>query len=196
MKPILIVYATREGHTRRVAEHIVEAMHHRGLQAELHDARTIDQPVDLSRFSAAILGGSLHLGRHEKELVKFIQRERPQLERLPTAFLSVSLAEAGAEDETLTPERRALAAKGVAERMDALFAETGWHPDRAKPVAGALMYSKYNLLVRWVMKRIAKSYGASTDTAHDRVYTDWEALDRFVDDFVGGIEELPRAAGA
>jgi hypothetical protein len=47
-------------------------------------------------------------------------------------------------------------------------------------VAGALLYSKYNPLVRFVMKRIAKEAGAATDTSRDYEYTDWVGLDRFV----------------
>jgi menaquinone-dependent protoporphyrinogen IX oxidase len=34
------------------------------------------------------------------------------------------------------------------------------------------------------MKRIAKRAGAPTDTTRDYVFTDWVALDRFVEEFV------------
>ena len=44
------------------------------------------------------------------------------------------------------------------------------------------MYTKYNFLVRLVMKYIAKSEGASTDVSRDHVYTDWAALDILADD--------------
>ena len=41
---------------------------------------------------------------------------------------------------------------------------------------------KYNLLVRFFMKRIARAQGAPTDTSHDYEFTDWAAVDRFVAD--------------
>ena len=56
------------------------------------------------------------------------------------------------------------------------------HRQWVKPVAGALLYSKYNPLVRFVMKRIAKEAGAAHDTSRDYEYTDWVGLDRFVDE--------------
>ena len=56
------------------------------------------------------------------------------------------------------------------------------------PVAGALAYSHYNLLVRFIMKRIARSAGADTDTSHDYEYTDWADLDRFTADRAREIE--------
>ena len=65
--------------------------------------------------------------------------------------------------------------------IDAFVRKTGWHPASTLPVAGALAYSRYNLLVRFVMKRIARSHGAPTDTSRDYEFTSWAALDRFVD---------------
>lgn len=192
MKPILIVYATREGHTRHIAEHLREALNARGLSAEAFDARAADVP-DLSQYSAAILAASLHMGQHEKEMARFIERERAALEQLPSAFLSVSLSATGAQDERRPSEYRASVTRELEKISNELFEKTGWHPARHAFVAGALMYTKYNVLVRWVMKRIARKEGASTDTTRDHVYTDWDALDRFVEEFLRTLEPVAAA---
>lgn len=189
MKSILLIYATREGHTRKVISHIGEVLGDRGQSVEVHNARDLPDDFDVARYAAAILAASVHLGKHEREMVRFVTRHREALAKRPTAFLSVSMAEAGAEDTNAPAERRAEAAKQVAKTMDAFFDATGWHPDRARPVAGALMYRKYNLLVRWVMKRIARSAGASTDTSRNHVFTDWDALDKFADNFIAALAD-------
>ncbi len=75
--------------------------------------------------------------------------------------------------------------------MDTFFIETGWTPHQAHGVAGALFYTKYNPLVRMVLKRIAKKAGGATDTSRDYEYTDWAALERIVEDFAG---QLPKTA--
>jgi menaquinone-dependent protoporphyrinogen oxidase len=67
--------------------------------------------------------------------------------------------------------------------LNRFFRETNWHPDHVKAVAGALLYTRYNVLTRFVMKYIAKETGGSTDTTRDHEYTDWENLDRFFDGF-------------
>jgi menaquinone-dependent protoporphyrinogen oxidase len=111
------------------------------------------------------------------------------LETMPTAFLSVSLSEAGVEDDEAARENRVKAAADVRAMIDDFLTETGWHPSKIKAVAGALMYTKYNFLVRLVMKRVARAAGESTDVSHDHVFTDWAALDIFVDEltaFLGG----------
>lgn len=188
MLPVLIVYATRQGHTRRIAEHLAAEIRACDWQVDAVDARTLSPDFDLGHYSAAILAASAHLGKHEREMVAFVREHRAALEGMPSAFLSISLSEAGAELETNPPELRSREAHDVQRLIDEFFEETGWHPSRVKPVAGALVYTKYNVLLRLVMKHIARKSGGSTDTSHDHEYTDWLALDRFVVEFLATVK--------
>jgi menaquinone-dependent protoporphyrinogen oxidase len=180
MPSICILYATREGQTRRIAEHVAAALRGRGLAVTVTNVRDHAARCSLNACTAAILAASVHAGRHEPAMLQFVKEHRDELERLPTAFLSVTLSEAGAERSDATPEEHAQFVADVQQVLDRFFAETGWHPERVKPVAGALLYTHYNVLIRFVMKRIAKHAGGSTDTSRDHEYTDWVALDRFV----------------
>ncbi len=71
--------------------------------------------------------------------------------------------------------------------VDKFVAETGWRPRRIELVAGALPYTQYNFLVRFVMRRISKAEGGDTDTSRDYEYTDWAAVDRFAVEFVEDV---------
>ncbi|HEU5077317.1 MAG TPA: flavodoxin domain-containing protein [Polyangiaceae bacterium] len=195
MKPILIVYATREGHTRLIAQHIAELLRRRAYAVELYDARDTESRPRVGSYSGALLAASLHLGKHEKEMQRFIERERSVLSTLPTLFLSVSLSAAGAQDTTRALGHRQRVLGELKKCTDALFDQTGWRPGHTEFVAGALMYTQYNPLIRWVMKRIARQEGASVDTTHDHIYTDYQALDRSVEAFVQSLEPELRAAG-
>lgn len=188
MKPVLILYATREGQTRRVAERVAAALHACGRAATIQEVAAIHEPFDLGANAAVVLAASVHAGKHEPELVAFVKRHRAALEGLPTAFLSVSLSEAGAEDTSAPAEKREQAAANVRMSLDAFIADTGFHPEQMVPVAGALPYTHYSWFIRFIMKRIAKSAGAPTDTSRDYDFTDWAALDRFAERFV---EALP-----
>jgi len=181
-----VFYATREGQTRRIAEHLAEALRAHGVAVDLHDVARLSGPLDWTSYRAAIVAASVHRGHHEKEMLRFVREHRPQLERATAAFVSVSLSERGVEDPNETPERREQYAKDVQRMLDDFVAETGWQPAFVKPVAGALMYSRYNLLIRFVMKRIARQAGASTDTSRDHEFTDWAALDVFVESLLQG----------
>lgn len=186
-KPVAVLYATREGHTRRVAERVARDLQARGLAAECKNLREDAAAIDPNNYCAVVLAASVHQGKHEREMVKFVKKHRAGLEKLPAAFLSVTLSEAGAEMPDTTPEKRARYLADVRKVIDQFFESTGWRPERVKPVAGALLYSKYNPLVRFVMKRIAKEAGAATDTSRDYEYTDWVGLDRFVDELADDL---------
>jgi menaquinone-dependent protoporphyrinogen oxidase len=193
MNPVLILYATREGHTRRIAEHIAATIRARGLRAEVVDAAGVKEPFDLDAYSAALLAGSVHDRKHEPELVAFVKVHRSALAGMPAAFLSVSLAEAIVEAPAASPVLRSAAATGAQELIDKFFEETDWHPAHVKPVAGALAYTRYGAMTRFAMRLTAKLAHIPTDTSHDHELTDWVALDRFVGEFVATI---PGAGGA
>ncbi len=184
MKPYLVLYATREGHTERIGQHLLEVLWKRGLPANLERADDLPSSFRLEDYQGAILAASVHVGKHEAEITRFVKQHREELEKLPTVFLSVSLSEAGAEDAEAPPERRAQAAADAQRMIDGFLDDTKWHPSKIKAVAGALLYTKYNFLIRLVMKRIARLAGGDTDTSRDYDYTDWAALDRLVDELV------------
>jgi menaquinone-dependent protoporphyrinogen oxidase len=187
MKRIGIYYATRTGHTQLIAEHVAIILQQRGFDAELRNLHGHDGSPSLKDCAGVILAASVHMGKHEPEMVDFATKHRAELDALPSLFLSVSLSEVGAERATATAKEHERYAADVQGMIDGFVAETGWHPARVKPVAGALMYSKYNLLVRFIMKRIAKRERADTDTSRDYEYTDWNSLDRVVEEFAANI---------
>jgi menaquinone-dependent protoporphyrinogen oxidase len=182
MKTVAILYATREGHTRMIAERLAATLRTWSLTADVIDVAAPPDRFNLEIYSAAMLAASVHVGKHESEMIDFVRTNRQALEQIPTVFLSVSLSEAGVEDETAPPDQRAKAAADVERMIDQFLKETGWHPSRIQAVAGALLYTRYNFLIRLVMKRIARAAGGSTDTAHDHDYTNWTMLDHLADD--------------
>lgn len=192
MDRIAVVYATSEGHTQRVAEHAGRRMAERGFEPSLRNLKMEPNP-DLNGYAALILASPVHSGKHRPEMVRFVKQHLDELSAVPAAFLSVTLSQAGVERKSATPAQHARFVAEVEKLLTAFFQETGWQASRIKAVAGALMYSKYNFFVRWMMKRAARESGASTDTSRDHVYTDWGALNRFLDEFA---QEIPRSSAA
>lgn len=178
MKPILVVYGTTEGHTRKVASFIANALEAKGREVDVIDgaspAAAQIQPV----YAAAIVCGSLHQSKYQTALAHFVRSNAGWLGALPTAFVSVSLT-AVLDDPASRAELDRLAA--------AFCAETGWTPGITEHVAGALLYTRYDYFKRLVMKMIARQQGGDTDTSRDFEYTDWNALQRFVDRFVAAV---------
>lgn len=174
MIPILVAYGTTEGQTRKIAEFIGKALKEAGYRVQLLDTASPQaanvQPV----YAAAILGGSVHQDKHLGALTHFVKANIGWLNAMPTAFFSVSLTAALADDESRHETERML--QGFLE-------DTGLKPARVRCIAGALKYTQYDFFKRLVMRTIAKKVGGSTDTAHDREYTDWDDAKQFALEF-------------
>jgi len=179
---VAVFFATREGHTCRIAERIADDLRARGVVAELFDVRRPQTAIDWASYQTACVAASVHIGRHEPEMIAFVRRNRAELERLSAAFVSVTLSQAGAQDVKALPEKRQAAAADVRRMIERFVTDTGWQPSHVLPVAGALMYRSYNVFIRFVLKRIARQAGAPTDTSRNYDFTDWPAVDRFVND--------------
>jgi len=185
-----IFFATREGHTRRIAERLAADLRARGVAVDVFDVHPdvmAREPIDWAKYAIVCVAASVHGGHHEREMIDFAKRHRAVLERIPATFFSVTLSEAGAEDPARPAVERERAAADVQRMIDVFATETGWRPARTLPVAGSLAYSKSNFFIRFVMKRIARKAGAPTDTSRDYEFTDWSALDRFAGELTGSV---------
>ena len=179
MTSLLVLYASSEGQTARVAEHVASLARDRGHDVSQFEIDDAPADLDLRDYDGVVLGASIHLGKHQKRARRFIETNREALDAVPSAFFQVSLSSASDD-----PERQAEAEGYVTELLDA----TGWQPDRIGIFAGALKFSEYGWLKGKLMKQIATDFG-ETDTGRDHVYTDWDAVTAFAEDF------LAQAAG-
>jgi menaquinone-dependent protoporphyrinogen oxidase len=171
---ILVVFATTEGQTRKIAETAANHIRARGHDTALRDSAAMTSGIDLERFDAFIIAGSVHQGYHQATIRDFVMAHRQALAAKPSAFISVSLS---AVLEGGRPE-----AKKYAETF---LAATGWAPIETLLLGGALRLTEYDYfqeqIVRFVVMKGGSPPGAGPG---DREFTDWDALARFVDDFL------------
>jgi len=178
MTSFLVLYGTGEGQTAKVADRVVDTLTRRGHAAESVDVESSSN-ISVDVFDAVVVGSSVHIGKHNKAVRKFVKENRDALCEIPSAFFQLSISSA-TEDE----ERRAEAA----DYVDGFLEETDWEPDRIGIFGGALRYSKYGFLKRLMMKKIAKDATGDTDTSRDYEYTDWDEVEAFANDFAAFAE--------
>lgn len=179
MRPLLVVYSTRSGHARRIAERVVDRIRTLGHEAQLQDVRTEALPP-LERYSAVVIVGSVHLGRHARALASFVRARRDELQRVPTLFLSVSLTEAAAVDPHRPDDERLEARREVGKVLEEFVRETGWSPEHRVPIAGALSPTPHGPVIELLVRIL----GLSDAPAYEIVFTDWNELNRVVDGLV------------
>jgi flavorubredoxin len=84
MSKALIVYATRTGETRKIAELIAEGIRFSGHEAEVADAKNIKNEADLEGFDAYVFGSSTYHGEMLQAMKTFLFiAEKANLEGKP-----------------------------------------------------------------------------------------------------------------
>jgi menaquinone-dependent protoporphyrinogen oxidase len=76
--------------------------------------------------------------------------------------------------------------------VDRFLKQSGLKPRHVELMAGSLLYTRYNFLKRWMMRRIARGEGGDIDTTRDYEYTDWAAVDAFATVLAQDMEPASR----
>lgn len=179
MSRTLILYATTEGQTARIAERIAQRLREKGHEVDMHRADAVPANLEPANHDGVIVGSSIHYGHHPKFLNVLVRRFRVHLTARPSAFFSVSLSAGG-------PGAKPEAARRY---LETFLKQVDWHPPQTATIAGALQYSKYGSFKRLLMRMIVGIAGGDTDMTRDYEYTDWNAVDRFADEFAQRLQQ-------
>jgi menaquinone-dependent protoporphyrinogen oxidase len=175
-KKVLVAYFSYCGTTGGVAEAIGQVLCDKGATV---DVRLVKNISDLSSYQAFVIGSAVRSKSWWPEAIEFLERNKEELGRKPVAYFLTCL--------TLYEETEAN--RRVARSyMDPVLQAV----PHVKPVgmgffAGALDYSKLNLVYRTVMKSKMKKRGVPEGD-----FRDWDAIRSWAEDLrpkLWGTEE-------
>lgn len=174
---VLVIYATVHGQAELIARRIAEAAAAEGtVRAIVQDVGKI-RPADLEQSHTVVLVASVHYGHHPRSITRFVKKNRARLAAMHTAFISVS---GDAVDAATRPR---------AEQYVRDFSlATGWTPSEHQIAGGAVRFTRYNVLLRYMTRRSFAKKGIHLDPRRDYDYTDWEAVLRFARAFLSSRE--------
>lgn len=184
---ILIVYGSTHGQTSKIAHRIGDLLVAVGREVTLLDAAELPRTFEPRGFDGIIVGSSITYRRHQPAVLRFVRAHRHLLSAKPSAFFSVSGAAAGSTETERDKARRC---------VNRFLRETGWRPAFTATFGGAMAYTRYNPLLRWITSRMSAKAGGPTDTSRDHEFTDWTQVRDFAGDFATLLPHLdrPRAA--
>jgi menaquinone-dependent protoporphyrinogen oxidase len=182
MARILIAYRTRQGQTARIVDEMTLALEAAGHDVDVHNLKE-SRPGTLGAYDGTIVAASVHAGGYEHEVRHWVRAHLAEVDARPNAFVSVSLSAANHDAESIA-------------EMDAVIRKfcdnTGWEPGRVVRFAGALVYSKYNWLMKRLMRRIVRKQesGRYTDMTRDYEFTDFDEVRDFARDFGDAVRMI------
>lgn len=178
---LLIAFATTDGMTWRISEHLAETARAAGHQVALVDTRSVPAGFSMAGFDATLIGASVHARRYQRSVKRFVRSNLAAIGRKPSAFFSVGLAE-HSRLEAVRQEGRRLA--------EQLPESLGWKPDLVQSIAGAYLFSRYGLVRGFIMRQIASHEEPPVDASQDQIYTDWDRVDDFLRSFLDLVTEV------
>ena len=167
MTKILIVYATTDGHTRKICERLQQSIEEQGSKVLL---LPVEEPQpDLTQFDKIVIGASIRYGKHSKLIYKFIDLNQTLLDSKPNAFFSVNVV--ARKPEKNQPDTNPYLKK--------FLTQIAWKPKQLAVFGGNLNYPNCGYLDRQMIRLIM--WMTKGPTAPDTVidYTDWEQVEAF-----------------
>ena len=117
MAKVLVIYGTTEGQTAKVSQHVADVGRRLGHDVDVCHAADLGDDFALDAYDAAFVGASVHEGRHQRYLVRWVKDHAGWLKTHPSAFFSVCLAAASPFPEEVED------AEAIIDRF---AARTGW----------------------------------------------------------------------
>jgi menaquinone-dependent protoporphyrinogen oxidase len=170
----LVVYATVEGHTQKIAESIAKRIEDKGTNVRLVPATERIADLKLDDYAGVIFAAPVYQQRHPDEFINLIKAHAEQARHVPTALVSVSISAAFPDGHD---DARAY--------VDRLEQATGWQPQAVHLAAGALRIGGYDFFQEQIIRHVVLKDRAPNLIEGHHDFTDWDALGAFIDDFVG-----------
>ena len=169
----LIIYASIEGHTKKVADHIVEKFSAAGHDISAFNAMDRTAEVSVQPYDKIILAGSVHERRHPKPFEVFLSGNSERLSEKPTLLISVSMSAAFPEG-----------AEEAMEYVEEMQMRTGFIPTETLCIAGAIKLAKYDYYALQVLRHVVLRDRDFDPTQNEHEFTDWDTLDASVKAFL------------
>ena len=173
MHRIAIVINSRFGQTEKIALWLRQRF--APFASQVHVFKVINpndsKKIDLDPYDMVIIGAPVYAGNFSTAITQWATTFSATIDQKVCAVFTVS---GNAGDKR--PEARTADDVMLRKLIEACHLK----PQYVASFGGAIHYRKYNLFLRWMMKRISKKAGGSTDTSRDHELTNWSDVDDFV----------------
>lgn len=168
MSKILILYASTDGHTRKICDRLQQVIEQQGHQVTLVSVND-ESRIDLQTFDKIVIGASIRYGKHSPKITDFINRNKLLLDSKPNAFFSVNIV--ARKPEKNQPDTNPYLRKFLKQIV--------WQPREIAVFAGKLDYPKYSFFDRLMIRLIMFITKGPTDPKAVIEFTDWQQVESF-----------------
>lgn len=178
MSRVLIVYESRYGQTEKISNFMTARLQSKGHSVDVVNLAK-NKIAEPENYDGIIVGSGIYGSHYPRDIQKWAKAHSQNLNKKLSVFFSVCLAILQTKDEKVQ--------RNLKRVEQGLFKSTSWNPKKHSVFGGALSYSKYNWVMKQLMRLISRAAGGETDTSRDYEYTNWDEVTRFTDDFAKSL---------
>ncbi len=168
----LIVYGTRGGATKQIADEIAKVFDGQGFTTTVKDAKE-SRGVDAGAFDLIVVGSSVWATKWKRQATAFLKRNRKTLAGKKVALFSSGLA---GDD----PKQMDFASQSIA-KVASQFPEI--RPLALAYFGGCINFDSPNFMARFMAKMMKKDFEKKgIDTSKPVDHRDWDAIRRWAAD--------------
>jgi menaquinone-dependent protoporphyrinogen oxidase len=168
-KNILVTYASKYGATKEIAQKIAEVLRQAGLQV---DVFPVDSTLDLTPYTAIVLGSAVYVGKWQKEAVSFLQSHEKTLAGLPVWLFSSGPTGEGDPVKLVEGLRFPAALQPLMDRI---------HPRDIAVFHGHINRDMLNFIEKWAIKSLVKKPFGD--------FRDWNAITAWATTIAKALKE-------
>ena len=162
----LIIYSTTDGQTIKICNKLVEESFKNNVKlCSLQNAAK----EDLSNYNKIIIGASIRYGKHNPNLLKFVEKIINILNNVKTAFFSVNVV--ARKKEKNSPSTNPYVIK--------FLNQTNWKPINIAVFAGKVDYPSYKFFDKHIIRFIMWLTKGPTDISKSYEFTNWDEVIKF-----------------
>ena len=178
---VLVVYASRHGATRGIAERIATDLQGRGVEVTMH---TPADAGDIEGYDAFVIGAAAYMFHWLKDATAFVRRHRAQLSTHPVWLFSSGPL--GTE---------ALDAEGRDQTVTAIPKEFAEFQDAIRPRDERIFFGAYDPASPPIglMERVTRLMPAARDALPTGDFRDWAEIDAWSGRIADQLLALPAA---
>ena len=139
---VLVVYASKYGATREIAERIAKTLTEKGVDCTSLSA---EQAKDVAAYDAVVAGSAVYIGKMRKAMRGFLQKNEQMLKAKPLWLFASGPTKKGDDPGELDGWHRPASIKDLLDRLA---------PKDRVVFAGAVSLEKMGGLEKWMMTKV------------------------------------------
>jgi menaquinone-dependent protoporphyrinogen oxidase len=148
---VLVAYASKYGATAEIANKIGDVLNEAGIHA---DVKSVESAIDVSRYDAFVVGGSVYIGRMRKAARNFLKRHAGLLATKPVWLFASGTTDDKPADPRMAGFENPTSTKETIQRIA---------PRDTKVFAGCIDPAKASGLDKWVINKVGAKIADARD---------------------------------